>query len=119
MKQPYNPVDEDGNHILESLEAYQFEDPTLEYELAVQREGVQIHVKGRNPNDGAALLELLYLKTRHLPGYAQDPETYMFIAKEAELSRQKEHDNDTLTKHYKRVAAINKRKAIQAVRSGK
>lgn len=119
MKKPYNQKDTDGNHLLDVLRDYEYEDPTLQIELNLQREGVQIAVKGRNAEDAATLLEYLYLRTRHLPGYAQDPDTYAFHSKEAELARQREVDGDTAKSHYAKVAAIKKRQAVQAVRGRK
>ena len=119
MRQPYTPIDNDGNHILEALQEHEYEDPTLKFRMIMQREGVSIEVEGRDPNDGAALMEHLYLKTRHLPGYAQCETTMNLIVKEAELARLAEVEGATLQKHFKRVAAIKKTKAIQAVRSGK
>ena len=116
MKPSYEDKDADGRHLLEILSTYNYEDPTLKIELTLQREGVQVHVSGRDVEDCAALIEYLYLRTRHLPGYAQDPETYNFITKEAELSRQKATDRQMTKNHYARVESIKKANALRQVK---
>lgn len=116
MKPPYSCEDSDGNHLLDVLREYEYDDGSLKCELTLQREGVQIRVEGRDADDAATMLEYLYLRTRHLPGYAQDPETFNFHAKEAELSRQRQNDHTMQQNHYARVAEIRKAKALRAVK---
>lgn len=108
----YNPYDDEGQHALEQLREYTFEDPTLSYKLVQYREGVSVEVTGSNPVEMALMTEYLYLLTQHIPGYAQDPDTGRFKTKiydEDAVEQRPRKTRPPLTKKdYGRIAAIKK-----------